>query len=193
MNSCFHFAPILYSCSASGDQALAGLILNKDFKCLIRHFSGCGGSNWTGVDPIDEGSTQMPDRRVCLRQKQIKNFKKGLLSTAYLRHVIQAVEDVLASLFRLDPRLALVVLRSLWETRSRCSSQIPSHFPSGNTLFTFGSLQPLVADVQQDSACPLSNPGVAHKHSSNNQGKIGGDCMWRHTLRHGGNTCDAAA
>lgn len=83
---------------------------------------------------------------------------------AYLRHVIQAVEDVLASLLGLDPRFTLVVLWSLWETRSRCSSQIPSHFPSGNALFTFGSLQPLIVDVQQDSACPLSNPGVAHKH-----------------------------
>lgn len=90
--------------------------------------------------------------------------------TAYLRHIIQAVEDVLASLFGLDPRFTLVVLWSLWETRSRCSSEISSHFPSGNALFTFGSLQPLVVDMQQDSACPLSNPGVAHKHSSHSQG-----------------------
>lgn len=82
---------------------------------------------------------------------------------AYLCHVIQAVEDVLASLLGLDPRFTLVVLWSLWETKSRCSSQIPSHFPSGNTLFTFGLLQPLVVDVQQDSACPPSNPGVTHK------------------------------
>lgn len=86
-----------------------------------------------------------------------------ILIKAYLCHIIQAVEDVLASLLGLDPRFTLVVLWSLWETRSRCSSQIPSHFPSGNALFTFGSLQPLVVDVQQDSACPPSNPGVAHK------------------------------
>lgn len=91
----------------------------------------------------------------------------------YLRHIIQAVEDVLASLLGLDPRFTLVVLWSLRETRSRCSSQIPSHFPSGNALFTFGSLQPLVVDVQQDSACPPSNPGVAHKHSANSQGRRG--------------------
>lgn len=90
-----------------------------------------------------------------------------------MRHVIQAVEDVLSSLLGLDPRFTLMVLWSLQETRSRCSSQIPSHFPSGKALFTFGSLQPLVVDVQQDSACPLSNPGVAHKRSSNNRGRIG--------------------
>lgn len=58
----------------------------------------------------------------------------------YLRHIIQAVEDVLASFLRLDSRFTLVVLWSLWETRSRCFSQIPSHFPSGKELFTFGSL-----------------------------------------------------
>lgn len=107
----------------------------------------------------------------------------GDTETAYLRHIIQTVEDVLASLLGLDPRFTLVVLWSLWETRSRCSSQNPSHFPSGNALFTFDSSQPLVVDVQQDSSCPLSNPGVAHKHSSNSQGRWG-DCMWRQTLHH---------
>ena len=79
-----------------------------------------------------------------------------VLLTAYLRHIVQTVEDVLSSLLRLDPRFALVVVLSLWETRSRCSARIPSHFPSGNALFTFGSLRPLVVDVQQDSARPLS-------------------------------------
>ena len=105
--------------------------------------------------------------------------------TAYLRHIIQAVEDVLASLLGLDPCFTLVVLWSLRETRSRCSSQIPSHFPSGNALFTFGSLQPLVVDVQQDSACPPSNPGVAHKRSSNSQGRRGERRhVEAHTLYH---------
>lgn len=102
---------------------------------------------------------------------QGKNGALRYRKAAYLRHIIQAVEDVLASLLGLDPRFTLVVLWSLRETRSRCSSQIPSHFPSGNALFTFGSLQPLVVDVQQDSAYPVRDPGVAHKYSSNSQEK----------------------
>ena len=97
MNSCFHFAQILYSCSASGDQALAGLILNKDFKYLIRHFLRCGGSNWTWVDPIDEGSTQMPDRRECLRGKKPPNYQQPTcaMSSKQLKMYLRASFDLI--------------------------------------------------------------------------------------------------
>lgn len=99
------------------------------------------------------------------RQKKGKKRKRKETKEphwTYLCHVIQAVEDVLARLLRLDPCLTLVVLWSLWETKSRCFSQIPSRFPSGKELFTFGSLQPLVVDVQQDTLCPQNNPGVTN-------------------------------
>lgn len=36
-----------------------------------------------------------------------------VLRNSYLCHIVQAVEDVLASLFRFDPRLCLMVLRCL--------------------------------------------------------------------------------
>lgn len=49
--------------------------------------------------------------------------------------------------------------------------------PSGKALFTLGSLYPLVVDVQQDSTCPLRNPGVAHKHPSNSQGWLERLCV----------------
>lgn len=99
------------------------------------------------------------------KENKINKKKEQRPIREYLRHVVQAVEDVLASLLGLDPCLTLVVLWSLRETQSRCSTQTPSHFPSGKELFTLGSLRPPVADVQQDAACPRDNPGVTHTHT----------------------------
>lgn len=192
-NSCFHFHPAKFCiegelhCSWRSDLGQINIL--RDFKCLIDNSQDV-------MDQTGLGPEQPHQRRFkhetggCDRSKKTVQkanntstvwfvWKEEVVfcdtGAAYLRHIIQAIEDVLASLLGLNPCFTLMVLGSLEETRSRCSSQIPSHFPPGNTLFTFGSLQPLVVDVQQDSAYPRSNPGVAQKYSSNSQERR---CWW---------------